>query len=143
MYKGIGHYAIRTRDIDQCLHFYKEVLGFKEAFRLNDEKGEPWIIYLSIVPGQFVEIFLNGKVPQDHGSEAIGVTHLCLEVENADEACELLRSKGAPIDKEVAFGRSKAKQFWTHDPDGNPIELMELPPESEQAKAIVRLRSAE
>jgi len=141
MYKGIGHYAIRTRDIDQSLHFYKEILGFQEAFRLNDEKGDPWIIYLFIVPGQFIELFLNGKVPQDHSSEVIGITHICLEVANADQACELLRSKGAPIDKEVAFGRSQAKQFWTHDPDGNPIELMELPPESQQAMAIARLRA--
>jgi hypothetical protein len=33
--------------------------------------------------------------------------------------------------------------FWTHDPDGNRIEFMELTPESLQAQAITRLEGME
>ena len=29
--------------------------------------------------------------------------------------------------------------FWTHDPDGTEIEIMEMPPESMQAQADSRL----
>lgn len=142
MYKGLGHYAIRTSNIDQSLHFYQNILGFEEAFRMNDENGDPWIIYLSIVPGQFIELFMNGTKPADRGDDVIGVTHICLEVDDVEKSCETLRAKGAPIDREIAFGRSRAKQFWTHDPDGNPIEIMELPPESQQAQAIQRMLTA-
>ena len=28
--------------------------------------------------------------------------------------------------------------FWTHDPDGTRIEVMEMPPESMQAQAALR-----
>lgn len=139
MYKGLGHYAIRCSDINKSVDFYKEVLGFQEAFRMNEPNGDPWIIYLSIVPGQFIELFPNGSVPQQQDEQVIGFMHICLEVDNVEETCQLLRQRGAPIDREIAFGRSKAKQFWTHDPDGNPIEIMELPADSEQAKAIKRL----
>ena len=31
--------------------------------------------------------------------------------------------------------------FWTHDPDGNALEIMELPPDSLQAKANARFAS--
>ncbi len=141
MYKGLGHIAIRTRDIEKSLLFYKEVLGFEEAFRMNEPDGNPWIIYLSVVPGQFIELFPNGTIPSDLNNQTIGFTHVCFEVDDAHAVCELLRRKGAPIDKEVALGRSGGKQFWTHDPDGNPIELMELPATSLQSQAVQRLLS--
>ena len=43
------------------------------------------------------------------------------------------------MDTGLKTGKSKCIQFWTHDPDGNKIELMQLPPESLQAQANARL----
>lgn len=139
MYKGLGHYAVRASDIEKSLAFYKDVLGFEEAFRQDDVNGNPWIIYLSIVPGQFIELFMSGTEAQDWSDKVIGFTHICLETDDVEKTLEILRANGAPIDREIAFGRSGAKQFWTHDPDGIPIEIMELPPSSKQAQAIQRL----
>ena len=51
------------------------------------------------------------------------------------ETVEALRGKGAPIDVEPKQGGDKNWQAWTHDPDGNKIELMKISPESPQAKA--------
>ena len=61
MVKGLSHIAIRTRDLDESLRFYREVLGLEEAFRLRDEDGRTRIVYLWIAPGQFIELFPDGK----------------------------------------------------------------------------------
>jgi len=134
-YKNIGHIAIRTADIDVCLDFYCKRLGFTEAFRMYDDDGKLSTVYLNIAPGQFIEIFPNGIEKQETKSKGIGYCHLCLEVENAAEAFKTLSAAGIPIDREPKTGKSKCIMFWTHDPDGNSIEIMELPPESLQVKS--------
>jgi len=139
MIKGLGHLAIRAKDIEKSAKFYTEIVGFKEAFRMyNGEGGKLGTIYLYIAPSQFIEIFPNGGGELTDNS-TIGIKHICIEVDNAAKFQEELRARGAPIDTELKTGFSKCIQFWTHDPDGNRIEFMELPPESLQAQANKRL----
>ena len=134
----LGHLAIRARDIEASAKFYVEVVGFEEAFRMhNGEGGKLSAIYIYIAPSQFIEIFPNGT-GELTGNNDIGIKHICIEVENAAKCQEELRGRGAPIDTELKTGFSKCLQFWTHDPDGNRIEFMELPPESLQAQANKR-----
>jgi lactoylglutathione lyase len=140
MYKRIGHIAIRARDIEATTVFYRDILGFKEAFRMyNGEGGALSAIYLCMAPGQFIEIFPGGTEDRPTGNNTTGYSHLCIEVENASKTLQELREKGMPVDVELKAGLSKCKMFWTHDPDGNRIEFMELTPESLQAQAIERL----
>jgi lactoylglutathione lyase len=140
MFKRIGHTAIRARDIEATVAFYRDTLGMKEAFRMhNGAGGALSTIYLCVAPGQFIEIFPNGTEERPITDNTIGYSHLCIEVENAAKTLEELRARGLPVDRELQTGLSKCKMFWTHDPDGNRIEFMELPPESLQAQAIARL----
>ena len=140
MITGITHHAIRARDIEKTAAFYTEVLGLKEAFRMDRPDGTLGTIYLYIAPHQFLEIFAGGTKEAETGSNLIGHCHLCFEVADAAAAIEHFRSKGAPIDTEIRTGKSLCLQFWTHDPDGNKIELMQLTPESMQAQANERLK---
>src|SRR5438874_10882726 len=58
MITGIGHVAFRITDLDRALAFYCGTLGFREAFRLEREgEPSPWIVYLHVAPGQFLELF--------------------------------------------------------------------------------------
>lgn len=139
MIKNLGHIAIRTKNLDESLKFYTETLGLKEAFRLLGSDGKPYIVYVYIAPGQFIELFPNGVENQETGDKIIGFQHICLEVDDVNTAFEDLKKKGAPIDTDIVVGKAKCIQFWTHDPDGNKIELMQLPPESMQAQAMARL----
>ena len=139
----LGHFAIRAKDIEATTAFYREVIGLKEAFRVYQEDGKkPRLIYMYIGPSQFIEIFPDGSGGQADNN-AVGVKHICIEVDNAAKAQEELRSRGAPIDTELKTGVSGCLQFWTHDPDGNRIEFMELPPESLQAQANKRIAEEE
>ena len=135
----LGHLAIRARDIEASAKFYREVIGFKEAFRMNSaDTGKLGAVYIYIAPSQFIEIFPNGSGEQTD-NDVIGIKHICIEVDNAAKCLEELRSRGAPIDTELKTGISRCIQFWTHDPDGNKVEFMELPPESLQAQANKRI----
>jgi lactoylglutathione lyase len=139
MYKRIGHIALRAKDIEAAAAFYRDILGMKEAFRMyNGAGGSLSTVYLCLAEGQFIEIFPGG-IEERKTEDAAGYCHLCIEVENIGQTFQELRAKGLPMDTEIKAGYSKCLQFWTHDPDGNRIEFMELPPESLQAQAIKRL----
>lgn len=135
MLTRMGHVAIKVKDIDASMRFYTEVLGLEEAFRMTDPDGTINTVYLYIAPSQFIELFPRGKTETQRGWEVIGVNHICYEVDDARAAYEEVKAKGAPIDAELKTGNSKCIMFFTHDPDGNSIEIMELPPESLQAQA--------
>ncbi len=135
MITNIGHVAIRARDIEESARFYCDVLGMEEAFRMYREDGTLGTIYLYVAEDQFVELFAGGVRECPVDSETIGHNHMCYQVADAAEALDTLRAKGAPIDRELKRGQSRCLQFWTHDPDGNRIEIMSLPPDSMQAEA--------
>jgi lactoylglutathione lyase len=141
----LGHIAIRARDIETTAAFYRDVLGMEEAFRMHNlEGGKLGSIHMFVAPSQYIEIFPNGteevKADPQH---AIGPSHACFEVENAAKYLEEVRARGAPIDTELKKGFSRCIQFWTHDPDGNRIEFMELPPDCLQVEANNRIAAEE
>ena len=132
---SIGHLAVTVKDMDESLRFYTKALGFKKAFDLkNPETGEPWIVYLRITRGQFLELFYGGTEENPWRGEQIGFNHLCLEVDDIEEAVERVRKAGYPIDAEPNQGSDHNFQAWIRDPNGIRIELMEIMPDSPQAK---------
>ncbi|MBM7570740.1 VOC family protein [Aquibacillus albus] len=130
MIKGIGHVALKVEDMEKSLHFYCDVLGFKRAFEIRDDDNNPWIEYIKIAPGQFIELFYGGKNKPEAVGDAIGVDHLCLEVEDINEIANHLKSNGVTLDIEPQQGKDDNFQCWAKDPDGNRIEFMQLVPTS-------------
>jgi lactoylglutathione lyase len=136
MITRLGHIAIRAKDIETTAGFYRDVLGLPEAFRMHNlPGGKLGSVHIFIAPSQFIEIFPNGDEEHIPNQRTIGLAHICFEVDDAAQALADLRARGAPIDTELKQGVSKCLQFWTHDPDGNRIEIMELPPDCLQIQA--------
>jgi lactoylglutathione lyase len=137
----IGHSAIRARDIEKTAAFYVEVLGMREAFRMQNPAGTALgSVHIFVAPSQYIEIFPDGEASTDTNKQKAGLHHLCIEVDDAAASLAEIRARGAPIDTELKKGYSKCIQFWTHDPDGNAIEFMELPPDCLQIAANERLK---
>lgn len=139
---GLSHAAIRTRDIEASVRFYTEVLGLPEAFRMHREDGSLGTVYMFIAPGQYLELFSGGTREGITGPDVIRVCHLCLMTRDIRRSYEAVKSAGGPLDSEIKRGNSRCLMFWTHDPDGTEIEIMEMPPESLQAQADARLAQA-
>ncbi|HJA94157.1 MAG TPA: VOC family protein [Candidatus Eisenbergiella merdipullorum] len=134
MIKGIAHAAFNVSDMEKALQFYRETFGFEKAFELkHPATGEPWIVYVHAGGGQFIELFYGGVNPQKYQDQNIGYSHLCLEVEDIHEAAERIEKTGAPLDSGISQGSDGNWQCWTHDPDGNRIELMQMSEDSLQS----------
>ena len=137
MMKGIAHAAFNVSDMERALRFYRETFGFEKAFELkHPETGEPWIVYVHAGGNQFIELFYGGVNPQKYQDQNIGYSHLCLEVEDIHETAERIVKAGAPLDSGVRQGCDGNWQCWTHDPDGNRIELMQMSEDSLQCRFL-------
>lgn len=134
-YTGIGHHAFVTDNMDEALEFYCSKLGFERIYDMPDEAGNPWLVYLRVKDGTYIELFYGGKEQADVSPSAAGFMHMCLECDDVYKTVEELRSKGVAIDVEPSQGKDKNIQAWIHDPNGNKIELMTIDPESPQANA--------
>ena len=135
---SIAHVAIRVKDVDRTLDFYVGKLGMREMMRL-DRDGRLWLLYLRITDTQFLEVFPEGVGERAAERDAVGFNHLCLEIADIDVALHELEAAGVPLIREKQMGADGNWQAWIEDPDGHRIELMQMMPESLQAKAIARM----
>ena len=131
--KGVAHTAYTVRDMDTAVDYYTKTFGFEKAFTMNHPMtGAPWIVYMHVDGAQFIELFYGGTEESPYRDEKIGYSHLCLEVTDIQAAAAAVRAAGAPLDAEPSLGIDGNWQCWTHDPDGNRIELMQMMPASLQ-----------
>ena len=129
MITDLGHPAFAAHDVDATLRFYG-ILGIEEAFRLHNDDGSLMLVYLHVAGDRFIEVFPGGPPPDPDREQSF--EHICLLTDDIHAAVERLRENGAPIDHEPLLGLDGNPQAWTHDPDGNQIELMQLSEESPQ-----------
>ncbi len=130
MITDLGHTAFRVHDLSASLEFYGK-LGIYESFRLNHTDGTLMLVYLHVGGDRFIELFPGGESPKTLSGSFM---HLCLVSDSIREDVEKLRSQGIKITSEVSLGLDYNLQAWLADPDGNPIELMQLSEDSPQRK---------
>lgn len=122
MITGMGHVAFPITYPRRSLDFYCGKLGFREAFRLEREgEPSPWIVYLQLAPGQFLELFPGGDGEVRPRSRAAGCNHYCLVVDDLRATLRKLERRGLAITGEAKQGRDGNWQYWIEDPDGNSI----------------------
>ena len=109
--------------------YYTQKMGYREAFRVNDDKGQPRLVYMQISKNTFLE--LN----QANAQRPAGFTHYGLHVENAAEAVARFRKNGVTV-SDTNISDTKAILANITDPYMGRIELAELTPESLHHKAI-------
>ena len=128
---GITHAAVRVTDINKSIEFYCNLLGLPEQFRLTRDNGDLWLVYLKVAERQFVELFPGANRPHSDPVGS-GLVHICLEVDDIQATYKELTGRGLATNGEPCLGADGSWQFWTSDPDGNPIEFHQFTPESRQ-----------
>ncbi len=139
---SIAHVAIRVKDVAQTLDFYVGKLGMSEMMRL-DRDGRLWLLYLRITDTQFLEVFPEGVGERAAEREAVGFNHICLEIDDIDVALRELQAAGVPLIRDKQMGADGNWQAWIEDPDGHRIELMQMMPDSLQARALARMAAGD
>ena len=128
---GVNHVGIAFDDLDAAIEYYTETLGYPEAFRMENEAGEIGLVYIQVSQNTFVELQPTNE------NRGPGINHFGVVVDDMDAAISMWRDRGA----EVQDGRTSSTNAVLSnifDPDGNRMELLELPPESEHAQATAR-----
>ncbi len=134
-FQSLGHVAIRSPDPDGVARFYSERLGLAEMFRMDDADGCLWLITLRIAGEQFLEIYTS-RDEAAGGSAASGWHHVCLTVNDLDETVRALWAAEVEPISDIMTGRTGNRQIWIADPDGNPVEIMEMRADGRQMQAI-------
>jgi catechol 2,3-dioxygenase-like lactoylglutathione lyase family enzyme len=125
----MNHVGINVPNIPEAVTYYTEKMGYREAFRVHDEKGQPRLVYMHISRNTFLE--LN----QANAQRPAGFTHYGLHVENVAAAVARFRKNGLKV-SETNVSDTKAILANITDPYMGRIELAELAPESLHYKAI-------
>jgi catechol 2,3-dioxygenase-like lactoylglutathione lyase family enzyme len=125
----MNHVGISVPNIAEAVTYYTQKMGYREAFRVNDEKGQPRLVYMQISKNTFLEL---NPVTADRPA---GFSHYGLHVENAAQAVARFRKNGLTV-TDTSISDTKAILANITDPYMGRIELTELPPESLHYKAI-------
>src|SRR4030095_661498 len=125
----MNHVGINVPSIAEAVTYYTQKMGYKEAFRVFDDKGQPRLVYMQISKNTFLE--LNPAKAQ----RPAGFTHYGLHGENVAEAVAMFRQRGVMV-SDTNASDTKAILANITDPYMGRIELAQLPPESLHYKAI-------
>jgi catechol 2,3-dioxygenase-like lactoylglutathione lyase family enzyme len=142
----LAHTGFTVRDLDRSLAFYRDVLGMEVVFEQEKRGG-----YLAEIVGyadahvrmahlQFpggghrVELFeYVSPTPQGEPGEPrdVGITHVCLAVDDIDALFERVVAAGAsPVSQPVLVdtgANAGGRGVYVRDPDGTLVELFQPP----------------
>lgn len=125
--KGVNHIAIIASDYDRSKAFYCDVLGGKVIAETFREHRDSYKLDLAF-PGFNVELFSFPNPPARPSTpEAQGLRHLAMNVTDLDEAIGYLESKAVFVEPIRVDELTNNRFTFFADPDGLPLELVEVP----------------
>ena len=128
---GMNHVCLVVPNLDEAVKYYTKTMGFPEAFRSVDDKGNVTLVYVQISKNTFIELQpANAQRPA-------GMNHFGLHVENMAAATAMFKQRGANV-SEIRTSPTKAILSNITDLNGIRIELAELTPESSHRQAMDR-----
>ena len=126
---GVNHLAFATAKYAEMMQFYTQTLGFPEAFSNRNAEGQPTLTYLQASRNTFIELMPAGP------NRPAGFTHFGLHVDDVQAVATRLRERGLQVGAPRTIGSGSLTVSIT-DPDGNRLELSELPPGAPARKAM-------
>jgi lactoylglutathione lyase len=133
MLVGIGHNAINVLDMEKSLDFYAGAVGFQKAFEIPQD-GKPWIVYLKVGGGAFLELFYGGEKDREdnYADDLIGYHHWSIHCTNLPALRERILAKHYTAQEiKPQENRSGGLIMGVRDPDGNFMEIIQPKPSIE------------
>lgn len=127
----IDHVAIIVRDIEQALHFYRDMLGLtpREIKEVPTEQVRIAFLPMGGPNGSEIEL-MQPTVSESSLTKFLekrgeGLHHICLEVDDIDVALQDMQAKGASVlDKQPRIA-AEGRAIFLH-PKGTNGVLLEL-----------------
>ena len=113
---GLRHVALKVRNFEKAIEFYREFLGFSEVWRPDDDN-----LYLSSGPDNLA--LHRDAAPGAGGSlDHIGI--LVGSPEEVHAAARDLASRGVEVLKAARTHRDGSVSCYVADPDGNSVQIL-------------------
>jgi catechol 2,3-dioxygenase-like lactoylglutathione lyase family enzyme len=138
----LNHVGITVTDLDASIAFYRDVVGFEVTLRTR--AGGEWFDTLTRNDGADIEIAMltlehfTLQLVQYHaaGGERlklahhnVGNPHLCIEVTDVDARHTAISASGSHEPTAIVdIMGTGIRSFYVHDPDGVPVELLQMRP---------------
>ncbi|HEV2426442.1 MAG TPA: VOC family protein [Terriglobia bacterium] len=122
---GVAHIGLRTDNLAAAREFYGHVLGFAEAFSLDNPGGGLMLTCFKVNDHQYVEIFPELKSPTEDR-----LSHIAFETTDANRLRDYLASRGVEVPALLKPGRDGNLSFMVKDPDGHNVEFVQYMPGS-------------
>ena len=134
------HLVVGVTDMDRALAFYRDVLGMDVVFETLIS-GEPFDAVLhakrkqegrvvgGLLGGLMIELLSLGVKPATDKPARRGITgiqNVSLSVIDLDDTHRRIRNAGYPPEQDP-FEIGGVRMFFVNDPDGTPVEFIELP----------------
>jgi len=138
------HLVVGVTDMDRALGFYRDVLGMEIVFETLTS-GEPFDAALhatrkqegrvvgGLLGGLMVELLSLGAKPAATPATdkparrgITGIQNVSLSVTDLDDTHRRITAAGHTPDQEP-FEIGGVRMFFVKDPDGTPVEFIELP----------------
>ena len=120
---GIAHIALFVHDIEASRAYYRDLLGYREVFKLDKPDGSLSLTFVKINEHQYIELFPEVTPGTDR------LNHISIETDDAEAMRVYLAAKGIKVPDKVGKGRIKNSNFNIKDPDGHTVEIVQYEPE--------------
>jgi catechol 2,3-dioxygenase-like lactoylglutathione lyase family enzyme len=144
MIHGIHHVAVATNDADRLLAFYRDLIGFEvvadyswdvgntAADQINDLESTAARSIMLRNGNAYFEIFQYSSPEPSEGDRRRrvcdpGITHICLDVSDLSYEFERLSAAGMEFHCPPQNAGAGVKTTYGRDPDGNVVELQQIP----------------
>jgi glyoxylase I family protein len=135
--QNFSHVCIGVSDIDASLAFYTGVLGMDVVFDVELQgagldavtggAAQQGRMVGGLIGAAMVELLSLGTVPATPSGPHLGYTNVSFRVDDLDATYEAVRRHHPDVRADPAVDIGGVRMFFIYDPDGTPIELLELP----------------
>mgnify|MGYP003552616466 FL=1 len=122
----IHHTAIICSDYQRSKSFYTDILGLDIIRETYRAERDSYKLDLALNGKYVLELFSFPDPPKRPSQpEALGLRHLCFEVDNVEQTVQALINKGIEAEPIRIDGNTHKKFTFIADPDDLPIEFYE------------------
>lgn len=134
------HLVVGVTDMDRALSFYRGLLGMDVVFdrlisgesfdaALHASRRQEGRVVGGVIGGLMIELLsLGGPTPEQPPKRRgiVGIQNVSLSVTDLDHTYRQITEAGYIPDQEP-FEIAGVRMFFVKDPDGTPVEFIELP----------------
>jgi len=111
--------ALRVSDLNKARGFYRDFLGFDEAWHSKDQDGQAQIAVMKVNENQYIELRDGLQAGRDR------LNRIAFYTDDAAGMRKYLKGRSIAVPVDVSPVRNGDRSFTVSDPEGHQVEITE------------------